>query len=158
MQDWSIPLVVATGAFLVVLLWRVRPLVGWGRQRGASREDVREAKARIEAARDERERAMALCDAADLLAPGRAKGLYLRAIRCDPASVKVVERAVAGLARRPRALESVLWRHLAIAPWGESREATRAALDGLRALYEGPLRRSVRAKAMAHARDALDAH
>jgi hypothetical protein len=40
-------------------------------------------------------------------------------------------------------------------PWTESREATQAALDALRALYEGPLRNPTRARAMANARDAL---
>lgn len=155
MEDWSIPLVVATAGFLTVVLWQVRPLVGWGRQRGASRAELREAHTRIEAAKDDGERAMALCDAADLMAPSSAKGLYLRAIRSDPASVRVIERAVAGLRRRPRALESVLWRHLATASWTATPEATRAALEALRALYAGPLRRSVRAKAMANARDAL---
>lgn len=155
MQDWSIPLIVATAGFLVVLLWQVRPMVGWGRQRGASRAEIRAAHERIESAKSDEERAMALCDAADLLAPSSAKGLYLRAIRANPSSVRVIERVVAGLRRRPRALESVLWRHLASSSWTDTREATRAALEALRVLYEGPLRRAVRAKAMANARDAM---
>ncbi len=155
MQDWSVPLIVAVAAFLAVLVWRVRPVVAWGRGRGENREALREAHERIEKAANEAERAVALCDAAGLVGARGARGLYLRAMRADPASVAVVERAVAGLARRPRSLEAVLWRRLATAPWATSPDATRAALDALRGLYEGPLRNAVRAKAMENARDAL---
>jgi hypothetical protein len=153
-EDWSIPLVVATAAFLAFLLWRMRPFIG-GRGAEAGREALREAQARIEAAKTEPERATALCDAAELMRAGEAKGMYLRAMRADPASAEVVARAVAGLARRPRTLESLLWRYLASRPWTGSKEATRAALDALRVLYEGPIKNTVRAKAMAHARDAV---
>jgi hypothetical protein len=59
------------------------------------------------------------------------------------------------MAHRPRALEKLLWRRLAAAPWGETREATAASLDALRVLYEGPRKNAVFAKAVAHARDAL---
>jgi hypothetical protein len=154
MQEWSLPLTIATAAFLAVLLWRVRPLIP-GRRRGASRDDIRQAQERIETAATEAARARALCDAAELMKSGSAKGLYRRALRADPASAEVVQRATAGLAQRPRALESVLWRHLGASPWRQSPEATRAALDALRALYEGPLRNAARAKAIANARDAL---
>jgi hypothetical protein len=153
-QEWSLPLTLAAVAFLLVLLWRVRPLIP-GRRRGASRDDIRQAQARIEAAASEPERARALCDAADLMRTGSAKGLYLRALRTDPTAVEVIQRVAAGLARRPRALESLLWRHLGSTPWRASPEATRAALDALRALYEGPLRNATRAKAIANARDAV---
>jgi hypothetical protein len=160
MQDSLVPLIVAAGAFLALLLWRVRPVAFWTTKRRVSREALREAWARIEAAPGEPERARALCDAADLLARqvrgrGSATGFYLRAMRSDPKSVEVIERAVAGLARRPRALESILWRHLAIVRWKESSESTRATLDALRALYEGQLRNAVRARALANARETL---
>jgi hypothetical protein len=155
MQDWSIPLVVAVAAFLAVLVWRVRPLVGWGRGRAGGRAALKEAQARIEAATSEPERALALCDAAGLVGTAGARGLYLRAMRADPASVNVVERAVAGLSHRPRSLESLLWRRLGTSAWTDSRDATRVALDALRVLYEGPLKNAVRARAMAHARDVL---
>jgi hypothetical protein len=154
LEDWSIPLVAATAAFLALLLWRVRPFIG-GRGGEGGREALREAQARIEAAKTGPERALALCDAADRRRAGEAKGMYLRAMREDPASPAVVARAVAGLSHRPRALESLLWRYLSNRPWSESKEATRAALDGLRVIYEGPLKSAVKAKAMAHARDAL---
>ncbi|HZU85719.1 MAG TPA: hypothetical protein VE987_22485 [Polyangiaceae bacterium] len=156
MQDSFVPLIVAAGAFLAGIVWRVRPAVRTRRR--VSREAWRQAQARIEEAPDGPARARALCDAADLAAAqvrggGRASALYLRAIRSDPGSVEVVARAVAALGRRPHGLETLLWRRLALIPWEQSREATRASLDALRSLYEGPLRSGVRARAIAHARE-----
>jgi len=155
-ETWSTPLIAATAAFLALLLWRIRPRLGWGPGRRSGGEALRETQARIEAAKTDAEKAVALCDAADLRAVGDARGMYLRAMRADPASVAVVGRVVAGLSHRPRALESLLWRYLATTPWTESKDTARAALDALRVLYEGPLRNAVRAKALAHARDALE--
>jgi hypothetical protein len=163
MQDAFVPLTLAAGIFFVFVVWRVRPLVmlrSWKTERRGAAGALREAQGRILAASDGPSRARALCDAADLMARrvrGRASavGLYLRAFRADPTSADVVRRAVAGLSRRPRALESLLWRHLATAQWKDSAEATAAALDALRVLYEGPLRHAIRARALANARDAL---
>jgi hypothetical protein len=166
MQDWSIPLVVATAAFLALMLWRVRPslagLAGrtglpWGRKAKSRRDALARVRARIESATDDRARALALCDAAEIVAKSvagaaSARGFYQRAIRSDPQSVEVVQRTAAGLAARPRALESLMWRHLAASSWnGASAGASRAALDTLRALYEGPLRNAIRARALANA-------
>jgi hypothetical protein len=161
MQDTFVPLIASAGAFLALLLWRVRPLATWRTKKRADREALREAQTRIDAAPEGPERARALCDAADLAAKrvrgrGSAAALYLRAARSDPKSVEVVRRAVAGLARRPRALESLLWRHLATTPWKESRACTATALDALQALYEGPLHNTVRARALANARGILE--
>ncbi|HSY25145.1 MAG TPA: hypothetical protein VK841_23630 [Polyangiaceae bacterium] len=163
----SIPLVLATAAFLLLVLWRVRPLVPatvlvalglpWGRKAKDRRDALARARERIETAADERARALALCDAAEIVArtvtgAASAKGFYQRAMRSDPGSVEVVRRTAAGLAGRPRALESLMWRHLASSAWeGPSAEASRAALEALRALYEGPLRNAVRARAIANA-------
>ncbi|HTB74059.1 MAG TPA: hypothetical protein VK762_12485 [Polyangiaceae bacterium] len=161
MEGLSTPLVAATVAFLLVVLWRVRPALPFGPRRRASREALREAKQRIEASANPKARALALCDAADLMVRGvggasSATGLYLRAMRTDPQSAIVVGRAVTGLSARPRALESLLWRHLAQAPWSvDSREATRSVLDALRVLHEGPLKNAIRARALSNARDAL---
>jgi hypothetical protein len=157
METWSTPLIAATAAFLALLLWRVRPRLGWGLGRGLGGKRLRETQARIEDAKTDAEQALALCDAADLMGAGSARGMYLRAMRADPSSTAVVGRVVAGLSRRPRTLESLLWRYLGAMPWTESKEATVAALDALRALYEGPLRNAVRARALGHARDALGA-
>lgn len=160
MHDSFVPLIVAAGSFLAVLVWRVRPLVGWSTRQRSSRAALREARARAESAIDEKERARALCDAADLLAAhattrASALSFYVRAIRLDPTSAETIDRAIVGLAKKPRALESLLWRQLAGGPWRQSADASRAALDGLRALYEGPLRSAIRARALENAREAL---
>jgi hypothetical protein len=150
------PLVIAAAAFLVVLLWRVRPQLGWGPDSGAIRQSLRDAKARVEAATTDPDRAIALCEAAELLAPGSAQGYYLRAVRAAPASTEVIARVVAGLGKRPRLLESVLWRHLASTPWTDARDAALASLTALVALYDGPLRDPTSARALRHATDTLE--
>jgi hypothetical protein len=161
MQDWHIPLIVAAAVFFAFILWKMRPAV-FAFPSGKNRRNLREAQARIEAAKDDASRAVALCDAADASAaqPGgvtSAIGYYLRAMRTDPHSAAVVDRAAAGLARRPRALESLLWRRLGAEPWsGEGRAAARAALKHLAALYDGPLRNAPRARALEHALASLD--
>ena len=48
---------------------------------------------------------------------GSALGFYLRTMRAHPASAEVVERAARTLSRRPRALESLLWRRLGAEGW-----------------------------------------
>jgi hypothetical protein len=163
MKDWSIPLALASTTFFAFLLWRVRPSFPWSR-RPASREALRAAQARVKSAANEKARALALCDAADIAnkrlgARANAAGLYLRAMRADPSSVEVVERATSALASRPRALESLLWRRLAASTWsGAAQAVVLAAIGSLQSLYEGPLRNPVRARAMAHAREALGSH
>src|ERR1700722_5775834 len=117
MDSSTLPLVVAAGVFFLVLVWRVRPAIGFGRRPGASKDAIKACMARAESAKDEHERALALCDAADLLAARGARGLYLRALRADPASTVVVERTVKGLAKKPRSLEAVLWRLLSQGAW-----------------------------------------
>jgi hypothetical protein len=151
--DVSLPLVLAAAAFLAVLVWRVRPFVGGGT--ASKREVLRDVQAKVEAAKDDAERAVLLCEAAERVGGWGAKGLYQRAMRADPRSVNVVERMVVGLARKPRAVESLLWRHLSSVPWTDAPDASRAALDALRVLYEGRLKNAVRARAMANARDAI---
>ncbi len=81
--------------------------------------------------------------------------VHLRAVRDEPGSPQVVEQAVAALSRRPRALEAVLWRHLAAGPWEGRGDAVVASLDALRSLYEGRLRSPVRARAIAHAKQSV---
>ena len=159
MQDWHIPLIVATTIFLAFFLWRFRPAV-FSLERAGSREALREAQSRIEEAKDDVARALALADAGDAAAAsGRATsaiGFYLRAMRTNPTSAEIVDRASMGLHRRPRALESLLWRRLAAEAWsGESRHAARAALKHLSNLYAGPLRNAPRAKALENAVEAI---
>jgi hypothetical protein len=163
MQDLSVPLTLSTGAFLAWLVWTVRPAIGWRRRHGLSRDALKEVRARIQAATDPAVKALALCDAADMMATSiggaaRARGLYLRALRSDPTSPEIVQRAAVGLASRPRTLEALLWRHLASNPWtAGTRAAAGASLDALASLYEGRLRNATRARALANARDALRA-
>ena len=119
-MTWNVPLVIATFVFFAFLLWRLRPATAsvGGRGKGAA---LRAAKQRVAAAKNDAERALALCDAGDAAAGGlagadSAVGYYLRAMRTNPHSAELVARAAQGLARRPRALESLLWRHLAGGP------------------------------------------
>src|ERR1019366_6359282 len=99
MQGLSTPLVVAAAAFLLIMLWRVRPALPWGGRRRASREALREARERVEFAP---------------AAPARPRGpppLTRGARQPAPRWAVSVARALAALANRPRALESLLWRH-----------------------------------------------
>jgi hypothetical protein len=160
-MPWNAPLAVASAVFVLFLLWKLRPSVG-GSGRGSTRAAaLREAKARVSAAKTDEERALALCDAGDALA-GRlagsesAIGYYLRAMRASPRDAALVTRAAKGLARRPRALESLLWRRLGAEPWtGGGEAAAKVALEELARLYGGPLRNAGRAGAMQHARALL---
>jgi hypothetical protein len=160
MTDWHVPLIVAAAVFGVFMLWKVRP-AAFSPSRAAARAALREAQKRIEMARDEQARAAALCDAGDAAASAAvsaqsAIGYYLRAMRLVPSSPDLVERAATGLARRPRALESLLWRRLGAEPWdGKARPAAKAALRHLVTLYTGPIRNAIRAKAFEQALDAM---
>ncbi len=159
-MTWNAPLVVATCAFVAFLLWKLRPAMGAGGG-GGKRGELRAAKQRVEAVKTDEERAIALCDAGDAAASGlagadSAVGYYLRAMRTDPRSAQLVARAAKGLARRPRALESLLWRRLGAEPWsGGGEAAARAALAELARLYAGPLRNAPRARAMENAQALL---
>jgi hypothetical protein len=162
MQEWQIPLLVAAGVFAAFMVYRVRPAF-LSRERWASREALRAARARVEAAKDATSRALALSDAGDAAARAgsatSANGFYLRAMREDPTSPEIVARAAAALARHPRSLESLLWRRLANEEWtGEGRAAAVAALKHLVALYTDERRHAVRAKALEHAIAALEPH
>jgi hypothetical protein len=156
-MTWNLPLVAATIAFFAILLWKLRPDVGPS-GRGSKAAALRAAKQKIEAAKTDHEKALALCDAGDVLAAGLSRsesaiGFYLRAMRASPQSADLVARAAKGLARRPRALESLLWRRLGAEPWkGGGVAAARAAIDELSKLYAGPRRNAPRARAMEHAR------
>src|SRR5579859_6553727 len=51
MSDWHTPLAVATGLFLLFMVWRFRPSFS-GDGGGAGREGVRKARERLEGAKD----------------------------------------------------------------------------------------------------------
>lgn len=158
-MSWHIPLVVAAIAFLAVILWRARP--AFGPTRPSLRIALKDARERIEAAKDDKSKALALCDAADVcaLSLGRASsalGYYLRAMRCDPHSVDTVHRAAKGLKKRPHDLEHLLWRRLSSEKWeGEMRAVAIASLEHLVELYDDRLHNTHRARAMEHAIAAL---
>ena len=157
-MDWQVPLLVSTLIFAAFLVFRMRPAVTpRGRATAAA---LVEARKRIEAARNDTARAMALADAADACAIlGRATsahGYYLRALRSDPGSARIVERAATGLAKRPRSLEHLMWRHLGSHPWeGGTRDASIACLRVLARIYAKKRRHDVRAQAIEHAIAAL---
>ncbi len=162
MDVQHIALLVASGASLAYLVWRFRFSPGHSdADVGLSKQERATLDAKANAEPTPAGRARVFADAADSFSGsiGRkrvAGPLYLRAMKADPTSVELVERTAAGLARRPRNLEAVLWRRLAASPWSDdTRVATLAALDHLSRLYQGPLHDSLRARALDHARKAL---
>jgi hypothetical protein len=155
-MGWQLPLVIAAILFGGFMIWRIRPVLREPRGAASARGALRDVKKRVEAATTANERALALCDAGDACAASfrttSAIGYYLRAMRADPTSSALVQRAAMGLGRRPHALESLLWRRLGAEPWsGPSRAAAVTALRELADLYEGPLRNRARARAFDHA-------
>lgn len=156
-MDWQTPLLVSAIAFAAFMVFKMRPAIGdEGRAKVAA---LKEAKQRIEAAKEDADKARALCDAGDACAAlGRANtavGFYLRAFRADPRSMELVDRASTALARRPRAVEKLMWRRLAAAPWtGSGRPSALAALKALSAVYARRPNHP-RAKALEHAVAAL---
>jgi hypothetical protein len=155
--DWHTPLLVSAIAFAAFMVFRFRPVVsGDGR---ASAALLKVAKQRILAAKDDASRGSALADAADACAKlGRTRAAvtyYLRALRADPTSKELAHRASEGLARRPAALEKVMWRQLANARFDESREAAVIALRALIASYSRRPRFHARARALENVLEAL---
>lgn len=159
---WQLPLLISAIAFAALLVFKTRPMVSAvatpdGRVAAAA---LKQAQARVAAAKDDAARALALCDAADASArlgkTSSAAAFYMRALRADPSSKAIVERAAAALARRPGALENLMWRHLGGAPWtGEGREAAIASLRALAGVYARKKRTHARARAIENALAAL---
>jgi hypothetical protein len=158
--DWQIPLLVSAMAFAAFMVFRFRPVIsGEGR---ASAVALKAAKMRIRDAKDDASRATALCDAADASAQlGRTNSavtFYLRALHAAPASEgthAIAARAAEGLARRPAALEKVMWRQLANTRFSESRDAGVIALRALIASYAKRPRFHPRARALENVLEAL---
>lgn len=163
-MDWNwqtIGLAVAAAAFGAFILWQVRPAIGGGRR--PLRAVLKAARARIDAAKTDDERASALCDAGDACAAaigrsGAAMQFYLRAMRQRPEDAELLNRAIKGLARKPRALEKLLWRRLGSETWsGETREVAMIGLAELSKLYAHALHDHVRARALENAHKAIAA-
>ena len=139
---------VAFALFLLAkLLWRMR----WaGGRRGPLDPRIREVRARAAKVVGP-ERARVLCEAATLAEgarrPTAAFGYYLRASRADPTAVAPIRGLAHTLARRPRALERVLWRNIASLDVTRHRVALRISLEELAAMHSRR-RDRVRARAI----------
>ncbi|WP_394833139.1 hypothetical protein LVJ94_42225 [Pendulispora rubella] len=150
----------ATIVFAVYLIFRFRPALSGlsrGGARSAARAALKDAKTRLDAAKTDEERALCLGDAGDASASaGRtngAVGYYIRAMRLDPRSAALIERAATHLEEHPHALETLLWRRLGAESWtGPTAAPAHAALRHLAKLYaHGALRQSVRARVFRNA-------
>jgi hypothetical protein len=137
---------VAAVAFLLVLLWRVRP---------AFSDEESEAPVRgLDTAKSDAERVTLLAEAGEGFAKKlggarRASACFSRAMRLAPDSRDLVVRASAALSRSPKVLESLLWRRLGSGTWaGEERVVAEAALGELVKIYDASSRTRPRARAL----------
>lgn len=133
--SWRWALLIVAGAFVVFLVAKMLPI---GASRGAPGPGLAKARLKLRDAKTPREKAEALCDAAEAalgqpFGATRAGAYFLRAMRADPAWSGSVDRAVASLsARRARLLEKMLWRRLAATPWDAAHASvSRAIVSGL---------------------------
>ena len=131
------------------LLVQVRPAFS---PRGrALLAEVRAARKRATDAGSPALQALALTDGGGAAARAKrwvaAAGLFLRALRADPAAVDLVSRMVKALDHRPRLLASILERRMgALSEASAERPAFIAMARALEQLYAGPLRRRFQAK------------
>jgi hypothetical protein len=159
-MDWQLSVVAAAVIFGLYVLYKFRPIFG-KRGTGAARVELRAARARLAKATTDAERLEALLAAGDACARtvglgGGASSYFFRAMRLAPSSATTVDHAATALARRPRILETLLWRRLGAESWnGESADATRAALRHLIAIYTTTRRSALRARAMERALESL---
>lgn len=159
LDGWHIALLVSAVAFAAFMAFKFRPAVTEGGR--ATAAALKDAKQRLAAAKDDRARIVALCDAADACArlgrTGAAVSFYLRALHVAPLSMDVVARATSGLAQRPGALEKLLWRALGATSFaGDRREAALRALAALATIYDRNPRTQPRGRAIKHLIEALE--
>ncbi|MEO8874354.1 MAG: hypothetical protein ABI461_02105, partial [Polyangiaceae bacterium] len=146
----------AAAIFGLFVLYKFRPVFE-GNGSGAGPAELREARKRLTQATSDTERLEAILAAGDACARtvglgGGASSYYFRAMRLAPTSAEIVDHAAKGLARRPRILETLLWRRLGAEPWtGDCANATRAAIRQLIAIYTGNRKSALRARAMERA-------
>lgn len=147
--------VIAAVAFLLLFIWRVRPVL--------SEDDPEPAVRGLESAKDDDARAELLAEAGDRFARGigggrKAAACYARAMRLRPASLDLVRRAAAALERQPKVLEALLWRRLGAGAWSkEVRPVAELLLRELARVYEGTARTRPRTRAIEHLLAAIDA-
>lgn len=144
MTDYRV--LVAAVAFLLVLLWRVRP---------AFSDEESEAPVRgLDTAKNDAERVELLTAAGEGFAKKlggarKASACFSRAMRLAPASRDLVTRAASALSRSPRVLESLLWRRLGSGTWaGDERSVALDALAELVKVYDASSRTRPRARAL----------
>jgi hypothetical protein len=160
-MDWQVSVAATAAIFGLYILYKFRPFFGERGGGGAGRIDLRDARTRLANATTDAERLEALLAAGDACARtvglgGSASSYFFRAMRLAPGSATIVEHAATALARRPRILETLLWRRLGSEPWsGESADATRAALRQLISIYTTTRRSALRARAMERALENL---
>lgn len=115
METSQIALLIVAGFFVGYLLLQVRPL--FSPKRRALLSEVRSSRKRALDATTDHDRAAALMAGGRAAAQAKrytsAAGLFLRALRLDPASVELVETAAASLAPRPRLGRTLFERRLA---------------------------------------------
>jgi hypothetical protein len=108
-----VPLLIATALFVIVLIWRIRPVMPLTRPQ--DREALKVAQEKIAVATSGAERGIALCEAGEVCsARGRrvgAEGFFRRALLESPQAA-TLDRAFAALEKWPRTAEAVLWRAL----------------------------------------------
>ncbi len=145
-------LVVAV-AFVLILVWRMRPAL--------SEDEPEPAVRGLEAAKDDAARTAILVEAgsgyARALGGGRkAAACFSRALRLSPTSLEVAKRASEALARSPRELEALAWRRLGAEPLGPEHRAVAYHLLGeLVRIYEKKARTRPKARAIEHLLAAL---
>jgi len=161
-MDWHVSVVVvAAVVFGLFVLYKFRPLLG-GTGASAGPADLRDARRRLTQATSDAQRLEAILAAGDACARtvglgGGASSYYFRAMRLAPASAEIVDHAAKGLVRRPRILETLLWRRLGAEPWtGDYADSTRAALRQLIAIYTGTRKSPLRARAIERALASLE--
>ena len=146
MPDYRV--LVAAVAFLLIVLWRVRPALS---------DDEEPPPVRgLDKAKNDDERAEILAAAGDTFARSlggarRAASCYARAMRLRPESQELVTRATTGLAKSPKVLEALAWRRLGAGPWeGKTRPVAEQLLGALITIYEGAAKTRPRARALEH--------
>lgn len=143
--------VVASVAFVLVLIWRNRPLLG---DDDGDRPMPKKLTRELDAAKSPADKAAVLFRAGEeslrALRYGRAESYFRRALRLEPESAERVVQVSRLLERRPRGLENLLWRQLADAELEPAarRAATIAALAELVSLYERTPKQRQKAKAL----------
>ncbi len=139
--------------YMVLKVWA--PLRLPSRKHRPARQKILEAKQRAALAEEPAAKALAFREAAvialeELRNPALASSFARRAERVMPQDVLALTLVSRSMRRGARfgALERFLWKRLAEDPHVMGHAAYRWAFDELVALYEGPMRRNDRAKAL----------